>query len=290
MSIDNIEAFLYVHHFGSINQAAKALFLTQPTVTARIQSLERELDVALFDRVGRRLVMTEEARDFLPYAESIVEAYQNGKSHLEKRSKMRELVIGCNVLASYYLLPEVLSSFRKENPSIKIRTVTSTSEEIERQVMSGSVDIGFVRSSKNPVIVSKKVLESPIHFYVEAESGFKDGEVVDFEDLAKEPIVFYECDSLDWALVKKLFRHLKYFPNIAYEVDSLEQAKALIMNRSGVGFLPEISVRKELTSKLVRRIHLPFSVDASLKIDMIYLKGKKSPYVPDFEKLFYAQT
>ena len=66
MNIDHIEAFLYVVHYKSIHKAANALFLSQPTVTARIKSLERELNVELFHRDGRSVILSDKGKDFVP--------------------------------------------------------------------------------------------------------------------------------------------------------------------------------------------------------------------------------
>lgn len=289
MSIDHIETFIYVNHFGSMNKAAKALFLSQPTVTARIQSLERELAVKLFDRVGRRLVMTDEGKDFLPYAESILQSYRSGIKHLQKKSAIDEIVIGCTGLVSNYLIPQILPIFKRNHPDVKIKIVTATTEEIESKVASREVDIGFIRTSSNQMIISKKVFQSPIHFFVSANHPFFEKQSINLEQLVKAPIVFYECGSLDWTLIKNLFHHLDTLPNIVYEVDHLETAKALILNDSGASFLPEISVRKEVASDLLRAIDISDMSDVSLKIEMIYLNGEKPLCFDELYQLAYEE-
>lgn len=87
MNIDNMEAFVYVNHYGSFNKAAEALFLSQPSVTARIQTLERELGCKLFDRQSKQTVLTEDGRKFLPYAEQMLQVLQKGKQKLQQRKK-----------------------------------------------------------------------------------------------------------------------------------------------------------------------------------------------------------
>lgn len=78
MNIENMEAFVYVNHYGSFNKAAEALFLSQPSVTARIQTLERELECKLFDRQSKQTILTEDGRKFLPYAEQMLQVLQKG--------------------------------------------------------------------------------------------------------------------------------------------------------------------------------------------------------------------
>lgn len=84
MNIENIESFLYVVEYQSIHKAANALFLTQPTVSARIKSLEDSLDTTLFNRVGRSLTLTEKGIEFIPYAKTIVNSYYESKKHLHR--------------------------------------------------------------------------------------------------------------------------------------------------------------------------------------------------------------
>lgn len=79
MSIDHIESFLYVVEYKSIHKAAQALFLTQPTISARIKALEENLGTKLFMRNGRSLKLTEQGEYFIPYAQSIVQTYRTSQ-------------------------------------------------------------------------------------------------------------------------------------------------------------------------------------------------------------------
>src|SRR5699024_7543896 len=102
---------------------------------------------------------------------------------------------------------------------------------------------------------------------------------------AEQPIVFYECGSLDWTMIRNLFKKLQNMPNIAYEVDSLEAAKALILNKSGIGFFPEISVRQEVASGKLVMVDLSVLSNVSLKTHMIYFLDEKPAYFDDLFQL-----
>lgn len=81
MNIDHIESFIYVVEYKSVHKAANVLFLSQPTISARIKSLEESLNVKLFIRSGRSLSLSKEGKHFLPYAREIVSLYR--KSQIE---------------------------------------------------------------------------------------------------------------------------------------------------------------------------------------------------------------
>ncbi len=87
MNIEHIESFLYVVKYKSIHKASHALYLTQPTVSARIKSLEESLGTALFNRDRRGLSLTESGKDFIPFATNIVESYYESKKYLHRNGQ-----------------------------------------------------------------------------------------------------------------------------------------------------------------------------------------------------------
>ncbi|WP_087974930.1 LysR family transcriptional regulator [Oceanobacillus rekensis] len=285
MNIENILAFVLVNHFGSINKASKALFLSQPSVTSRIKSLERDLDTKLFDRNGKQIMVTDEGRAFLPYAETIIQSYKKGKEILKKKASENEFVIGCTGLVSNYLIPEVIPIFNESYPNVQIKLITASSDIILQKVLNGEVDIGLARSLSHPLAESQRVFESPIRLLVQPNHRFASLEEMDLEELATEPLVFFECGSLDWSMVHNLFKNLRQLPNIQYEVDNMQAAKELIMNRAGIGFLPEICVRRELKEGKLVAIDLPILSNLSLKTNSIYYKSKKPIYFDDFFRI-----
>lgn len=282
MNIENMEAFVFVNHFGSINKAAKALFLSQPSVTSRIKTLERELDTKLFDRVGKRLVITDQAKEFIPYAEGIVRTFKKGKKRLEEKESSDQVVIGCTGLISNYLIPKIVPAFREQYSNVRIKIVTAPGEEILKKVLDGEVDIGYAKTVTHPLIDSWSVLENPIRLFVLPNHPFAVAKKVNIEELAIQPIVFFECGSLDWTMIHNLFYNLSQLPNIQYEVDNMETAKGLIMNGTGIGFLPELCVRNELAEGKLVTVDIPVISNVSLKTNLIYHTDQKSDYVDHF--------
>ncbi|WP_411843192.1 LysR family transcriptional regulator [Salinicoccus sp. HZC-1] len=278
MNIENLEAFVFVNHFGSINKASKALFLSQPSVTSRIKSLERELDTALFVRTGKKLILNDKGAEFLPYAENIVNTLKKGRGRLEDGKSENQLVIGSSGLISFYLIPRILPLIKQQLPDLNVKVITAPSEEVSRLVSSGEVDLGFASNVSDPKLNSIRVVESPIRLIVPEGHEFVRGKV-DTEKLAENTIVFFACGSLDWTMVHNLFLNLKEQPDIKYEVDSMESAKGIILNKAAIGFLPELSVHWELADGSLHALDIPDLANVSLKTDMIYRSDMKLSYI-----------
>src|SRR5699024_7018851 len=105
MNISNIETFIYIYHLSGFNKAANALYLTQPTITSRIQSLEKDLNAKLFHRKSNEITLTEAGKVFLPYAYRIYNAYKEAK--IQMGQEIQELSVGSITSVSTSLLPKM---------------------------------------------------------------------------------------------------------------------------------------------------------------------------------------
>ncbi|MCU6797018.1 LysR family transcriptional regulator [Paenibacillus sp. WQ 127069] len=275
MNIENLEAFVYVIHFNSFNKAADALFLSQPSISARIQSLERELNALLFEREGKQFTLTDKGKQFLPYAQQILQSYKKGKQQLQHKStSLDELRIGCTVSVANYLIPEILPVLKERMPDVQIKLTTAPSEALLDKLLSKEIDLGLVRNITHPHIHSVKFFDDPIRLFVRQEHAFARMESVTVEDVVNEPMVFFECGSLDWMKIHRLFESLHLPPNIVYHIDNLETAKKLVLKGVGISFLPELCVQKEVQEKLLVPIELPTLNSLSLRTNLISLNGE----------------
>ncbi|MCY9660207.1 LysR family transcriptional regulator [Paenibacillus chondroitinus] len=277
MNIENIEAFVYVYHYGSFNKVAEVLFLSQPSVTARIQSLERELDIRLFDRLGKQVQLTEKGRQFLPYAQQLLQVYQKGKQHIQRqRTDPQELRLGCTVSASNYMLPELLPKLKRQFPGLQIKLTTAGTDEIMSKVLNKELDIGFVRNISHPNLHSVKFYEDPIRLYAYADHPLVGQKEVPLDLILDHPFVFFECGSLDWLRIHRLFQSLDKPPAIEIQTDNAETAKKLVLNKAGLCFLPGLCVDKEVREQLLHPVDLAGVASVTLQTNLISLNGEQS--------------
>ncbi|MUG69969.1 LysR family transcriptional regulator [Paenibacillus validus] len=280
MNIENIEAFVYVFHYGSFNKAAEVLFLSQPSVTARIQSLERELDCRLFDRLGKQVQLTEKGRQFLPYAQQLLHIYQKGKQHIQRqRTIPNELRIGCTVSVSNYMIPELLPKLKAQYPGLQIKVTTAVTDDIVSKVLNRELDIGFVRNVSHPNLQSVKYYEDPIRLYAYADHPLAGIKEVSVELIVDQPFVFFECGSLDWLRIHRVFQSLNKPPLIEIHTDNAETAKKLVLNKAGICFLPRLCVLKEVQEQLLYPIDVAEVTGVALQTNIISLNGEQSEIV-----------
>jgi DNA-binding transcriptional LysR family regulator len=277
LNIENIEAFVYVIHYGSFNKAAEVLFLSQPSVTARIQSLERELDCRLFERIGKQISLTDDGKKFLPYAQQLLQTFQKSKIQLkQKRTLPNELRVGCTVSVSNYIIPTIIPKMKKKYPDVNYKLTTAPSEEIINKVLNRELDLGFVRNISHPNLLSAKAYEDPIRLYVYEGHPFIGNEAIAIDDIGEYPLVFFECGSLDWMRIHRLFASMSQPPNIEFQTDTLETAKKLVLGRVGIAFLPSLCVEQEVREGKLFPIHFTELAGVSLQTNMIALNGENA--------------
>ncbi|MDF2835956.1 MAG: LysR family transcriptional regulator [Paenibacillus sp.] len=275
MNIENIEAFVYVIHFGGFNKAAEALFLSQPSVTARIKSLEQELNCKLFERAGKQVQISEDGRRFLPYAQQLILIYKTGKLQIhQKKSPQSEYRIGCTVSAANYVVPDLIPYLSEKFPLAGYKLVTGTTDDIVAKVLNKEVDVALVRKAHHPDLHSVKFYVDPIRLYVYENHPFIGRKRITVEEVAEQPLVFFECGSLDWLRVHRVFESLAHPPNIRIHTDNSEMARKLIVRKSGIGFMPGLSVRHEAAAGLLHPLMLPETEGISLQTNVIALPGE----------------
>lgn len=246
MNIDHIEAFLYVLHYKNFNKAANALFLSQPTIAARMKSLENELQVTLFNRVGKELELTAKGQEFVPYAKLIVETFQKSKQSMLDNRQQHEVAIGTNIVAAQYFLPFLLPLWHEQFPSIRFKIVSGDTNTIKEKLYDNTVAFAFIGQVMEDGLVSEQLLQNEVVLIAHQQYREHIANVITVDWLVEQPLVFFECGAFDWRYVHKLFEVAKNEPNIVAYVDNLELAKSYILSNQAMGFLPYLCVKKEV--------------------------------------------
>ena len=272
MNIDHIEAFLYVVHYKSIHKAANALFLSQPTVTARIKSLERELNVDLFYRDARSVILSEKGKDFLPFATQIVQTFQQGKVQLQETHTSNEVCIGTNGVTAQYFLAYALPKWKERFPNMRFQIITGSTALILEKLQSHQIDIGFIQYVHREGVNNELLLNNVVKLVRHRDHPFTQESCVKAKELAKQKMVFFECGAFDWNYVHKMFEVEGVSANIEVRTDHLEVAKAFIRTTEYMSFLPHLCVKNELESGEFVEIDVKHLLDMNQHIFLTYLK------------------
>jgi LysR family transcriptional regulator, low CO2-responsive transcriptional regulator len=287
VNIDNIEAFIYVVHFNSIHKAADILFLSQPTVTARIKTLERELEVELFIRQGRGLILTDKGKEFLPFAEQMIRTFQQAKKQLNKGSSYEEITIGANIITSQYFIPFALPLWKKAYPNLQFKFITASNDTLMEKLLQKQVDFVFMKEIEHNRLEKHELLDNSVRLVAYPGHSFQFEKIVSLQQVAIEPLIFFECGAFDWNRVRKIFEVSQLEPNIVFQADHLEVAKSLILSGDGIGFLPYLCVKKELEQGILIEVDVANFKNMKQSIFLVHGNDKVAPPIL-FDEIFQS--
>lgn len=145
MNLKQLEAFVQVSESGSFSKATKELFLTQPTISAHISSLEKELNVRLFIRNTKEVSLSDDGKDLYRYAKQITDLEKaiEERFYMDSDDGKHFITIAASTIPAQYLLPKVLMCYRERYPKEQIKIMETDSSEVVTQVVDHMVDVGF---------------------------------------------------------------------------------------------------------------------------------------------------
>lgn len=279
MDFGQIEAFVQVSAHNSFSRAAEVLQLTQPSITARIQSLEREVSEELFERGSRGVRLTDAGLAFLPYVERILLTLKEGRDAIEEvRSvELGSLHLGSALTISTYVLPHILHAFRSRYAGVDVSIRTGRSDQVLAMLQADEVQVGLVRSLSHPDVETIHLYDDEIVLTVNEDHRFAASGTATVEDAASEPIILFDRGSSYFGLIHGFFRQAGVVPNVTMELDSLEATKRMVEEGLGIALVPLVTIERELESGRLVRIEIVDVPPLKRPISLIYKRHRKRP-------------
>jgi len=260
MDLHRLKVFMAVFKNRSFSRASEELYLTQPTVSDHIKTLEEEFNCKLFDRLGRSIIPTREAELLYLHAVEIVEKADNLKDLMNqlKSEITGELIIGASTIPGTYLLPPLLVGFKNNYPSITYQVSISDSKGIVEKILGHEMLLGIVGAKiYNEKLDYQPFMEDEL-IVVSSPSLIEDTEMT-VSELFKYPMILREEGSgtrIEFLrmLQKKGFS-LDNF-NISGIFGSTDAVKQAVKAGLGISVLSRLAVVDELRYNMLKEIKL----------------------------------
>ena len=258
MRLEQLQAFIEVAQRRSVSRAAEALFVTQPTLTARLKGLEQELGSRLFIRSGRGMRLSDAGRAFLPYAERSLGAAAAGRRLLSElaRGQSGQLALGAAPAVSTYVLPRILTRFRRTHPKVQLAVRTGHSEEILELVLQEQVQVGLGRALRHPQVEATPLYEDELVLVVDPDHTFAGEKAIGTERISDVQLILFDRTSSYHRLTNEFFRGAGAVPRGVMELDNIDAAKKMVEQGLGVALLPHTAVAGELEAGTLVAVRL----------------------------------
>jgi DNA-binding transcriptional LysR family regulator len=285
MDIKHLQTFLVACETLNFTKTAEKLQYAQSSVTAQIKNLENELNLQLFERLGKKLVLTHSGERLRQYASKIVHLEEEARNAMVTDQNGGTLIIGAQESQCTYRLPDLLRDFKLKYPSIQLIFKASHSDEMAaKSLMDGEIDLAFIMDTQktNPYLASTPLIQEKLIIISSPDHSLAARKTVTAEDLVTETILYTESGCSYRKIFEDILSYYKVIPKTTLEFVSLEAIKKCVAANLGIAVLPEMVVEKEIREGNLSEVNFEVEMPAMLTQMAIHKDKWINPPLKDF--------
>lgn len=272
MNLNQLEYFCTAVECGSITKAAKKLFVTQPAISGAIRELEKEFSVILFSHTRNRLALSPDGERFYTKARQLLHEVEAAKLQLHDLGGSRQPVrVGIPPMWGTTFFPDLLRDFQEKHPGIRLTFYEYGSARAANLVQEEELDVALVNLSLSDPDKFHSVFIGRDHFVaaVDPAHPLAKQESVTLEELATQPLVMYNTDSVQNHSIRSRFDRMGIVPNILIYTSQIYTMKSMIHNNTCASFF-----YASLLQDHPDIVGIPIEPRIEQKVGLIWRKGK----------------
>jgi len=274
MHLRHLESFVAVADHLNFSRAADELHIAQPAVSQQIRALETELGMDLFDRIGKKVTLTEAGRALLPYARQILTLVNAAENEVRERDQLKRgrASLGAPPTVSIHILPARLMQFKQQWPGLEVTLREAGTQTLLGLIEDGKLDLAVAATDVLPESVeSTPFLEETYLLAVSQRHPFLGKrQTVKLADLAAEPFILFPEGYKLREVTLRACRAAGFEPRVALDGGAMQSALEFVSSGLGVALVPELALTDG------NGIHAVRISDQTLKreLGLVWLKGR----------------
>lgn len=259
MTVRHMTIFRTVCENGyNASKAAEALHMTQPAISLAIKELEQYYGIRLFDRIGRRLSITDAGRQFLQYAIHISDLFSNMETVLRNWDFQGILRVGASITIGSHFLPNYVKAFSEVCPGIDVRVTVEQTERLEQKILSNELDCALIEGIAHDAnIVSEPYMKDHLSVICSADQGWTQGQTISIDEFQKQRFLLREKGSGTREVFDRVTAHADIHIVPAWEAMSTTALINATICGLGISVLPHRMILPALNQGLIRTVNVP---------------------------------
>ena len=247
MTLRHLKIYLEVYRTENITHAARQLNMTQPAVSRAIQEIENYYGIRLFERMNRHLCVTESGKALYQYALHIVDSFDQMEMKLRNWDEIGRLRVGTSITIGNALLPQVLSRFRQEHPSLTVQATVTNGAMLQQALLDNRLDFAVIECAVHHDQLSSEVIGSDrLVLIMPPEDPRARCDRLRLEDVAFDPLLLREQGSVGRMMIDRVFAAHGLEPEPIMESISTQALIRGVHSGLGISFLPEQMVHRAI--------------------------------------------
>lgn len=258
MDYDQLASFLEVAKLQSFSRAAEKLYRTQPAISAQVRLIEQECGEKLFDRSGKRVLLTPAGEILFRYAQRLIELQKKALQAIAElnQTPRGKLYIGANEATCLYVIPKTFARFKETYPLVQISIYRNFSHKIMQKVQEGAVDMGIVTLPQQaPNMEVIPLFKDEMQVVVPKSHPLAKNKSVTLEEFSNYPLVVPKTGRTR-VLLDRLLRDFRGHVQISMELASVETIKKFVGAGLGISLVSRAYAQAEVAAGLLKLIPL----------------------------------
>lgn len=253
MNIRHLKVFISVCQYESMTKAAEALFIAQPAVSNTISEIEKNYNVKLFDRINKRLILTEEGKKLLIKAQETVAAFEEFEETAYNSSKKPLLRIGSSLTIGKQKMPRLVRILKENFLDIDLQISVNQTSIITNKILNGTLDFAFIQGKPSDPSIKSKLVDCNTLIAV-CGKKFNIPDNIMLKDLIKYDLLLREDESVSREFLDHIFALENLVVTPVMESISNQALISAAVQNLGVTVLPEALMTRQLESGALRKI------------------------------------
>ncbi|MBU3875230.1 LysR family transcriptional regulator [Faecalicatena sp. AGMB00832] len=274
MTLRHLRIFLAVYQEMSITKASKKLHLAQPSVSLAIKELEEFYHIRLFDRINRRIFVTEKGEGFYDYASHIIDLFDEMENSMISPDMPLKISIGSSITIGSYIVPQTIAEFHKKYPACEVKVKIQNSQNIVQAVLKNELDLGLVEDKvQHEQLKAVPFMQDELYFVCGSHHPLAEEDSLTLEDICGYPFFMREPGSASREITDGLLKAHQQKANIQWESVSNQSLIRAVEVNPGITVLSGKLIEEEVKRGSV--VILPVHPEAFIRnFTLIYHKKK----------------
>lgn len=256
MDLRKMYYFVAIVKYQSFSRAAKALHISQPSLSNAIKSLEQEINAPLIERTTKQFQLTELGQQFYERSRSLIAQFEVMDTELKELAKGEHLEIRLGMIESAnYWFSQVIIAYQKQYPQNQITLIDTLYNQTVRQALL-NLNVHGVITNQHIIdneIKSELLYNEPYVVLIKKDHPFAIKERIRLVDFTEEALIIGMPEFQTSAQILKAFEHENVTPHIQYKIERFEMIKVLVEEGLGIAILPQKYVSQHLSESLLTR-------------------------------------
>ena len=274
MNIRHLRVFTEVCRCGSMSQAARNLYIAQPSVSQTISELEHHFHIRIFERYGRSFYLTGEGKKLLEYASHITSLFDEMEQTMKADPDHQKLRMGATVTVGTCLMPQLQQRYQQKFSMLEFNVIVENTREIEKKIASNELDLAIVEGQiENTELLQIPVRDDQLMLACGKDHPFFHRTSVIPRQLIGQPMILREKGSGTRDIFERQMNELELPIRERWTCNNAEAIKNAVIHGLGLTVISSLLIRKEVESGILHALSISgFHLERTFRL--IYHKNK----------------